>query len=896
MREDRGETLAARVLRALLVLYPPPFRRALGDDLIETALHWRREARRRRGRSGAIHFWLTEGVRFAFDGLVERALALPSVLDEGRHAWRQVRRNPSHHALAVVTLALGVGATTVIFTIADAVVFRPLPYADAGSLHLIHSRFGGIELSSNSLLNLRDLQASVKTMSWLVGAQDRSPALVDDGEVAERVAVLDVTDGYLTGLNASVRLGRAFDPGDYAAGADRVAIVSSALWRSRWGQDPSVLGRVVQLNGRPCRIVGVMSSAYRDPEPIESGAITGLWIPVRHGDSPDRDDYGFRILGRLAPGASPGSATQELSEAGRRLSAAYPDVNRAEGADLSFVLHPLHETTIAGARDRLLMLLGAVVLLLILACANVANLFLARGVTRASELTIRSALGASRARLALQLFAESVITAAIAGALGALVAAIALRVFVAAAPAGLPRLHEIGLDPRVLLFVVALTGLTAVAFGTLPAWRGARTASAAASGGARATAARRTHRLPSAIVAVEVAISLVLVTGAALLLNSVRHLLNVPPGFDADRVLEVDVRTPFGSRTTASDRLFYSTLLDRTLALPGVSSAALIHTVPGISGGAWGRITTDTTSTAGLSERPRAFAIGDAPGGDFFRHNPIHGDAFGVLGIPLRAGRAFEDQPRDGDPLVVVLNESAARRFFPGIDPPIGRRLALGAPGTGAPMREVVGIVGDVRQRGPAADAEPQIYVPYLQRAIGRLTLLVKQQPGADVTAETIRQMVRDLAPDVPVDRCQPLETRYAATSTNTRFLASLLSAFAGLGWLLAVVGTYATVSHVFARRVREMAIRFALGADAAGVFRLVVSRALRVAGIGIGAGLGLTMILSKFLEGHVYGITARDPLTLGVVSAAIAVSVAFASVGPAARAARVDPNHILRQ
>jgi predicted permease len=732
-------------------------------------------------------------------------------------------------------------------------------------------------------------------MSWLAGAQDRSPTLMEGGRDPERIAILDVTDNYLSGLGARVNLGRTFGVADHAAAAERVAIVSAALWTSRWAQDPSVVGRTVELNARPYRIVGVMSPAFRDPEPIESGAVTGLWIAARDGDFKDRAGYDFRILGRLASGVSAATATAELTEAGRRLSAAWPDVNRLEGVDLGFVLHPLHETTVAAARDRLLMLLGAVVLLLMLACANVANLFLARGVSRGSELMIRSALGASRGRLAVQLFSESLITAGIAGAIGALFAAVALRAFVAAAPAGIPRLHEIRLDASVLFFVLALTVFTAVVFGMLPAMRGARTGSAAASGGHRATGTPRSHRLPSALVAVEVGISLVLVTGAALLLSSVRHLVSVPPGFDPRGVIEVDVRPPYGANTRAAVRAFYTSLVDRARALPGVSDAALIHTVPGMTGGAWGRITIDT-ETRPVSEPNRAFAIGDTPGSDFFRHNLIYGDAFGLLGIPLLAGRAFDDRAREGDPLVVILNERAAKRFFPGVARPLGRRLAFGPPGTDAPMREVIGIVGDIRQQGPAAVAEPQIYVPYVQRDIGRLTLLVKQRPGMTVSGETIRQMVRELASDVPVDRLQPLQSRYAETSANTRFLASLLSVFAGLGWLLAVVGTYATVSHVFARRVREMAIRFALGADAGRVFRLVVGRALRIAAIGLGAGLVVTLILARFLEGQVHGVGVRDPVTLGLAAIGIGLSVALAALAPAVRAARIDPNLVLRE
>jgi predicted permease len=890
----RKEALVRRVLGILLHLYPSSFRRDVGQDLIETAMHRRNESVRRHPATGAIRFWLTEGVRFVFDGVLERMQAWPSLSYDLRQAWRQIRRAPSQHALAIATLAVGVGATTAVFTLADTVVFRPLPYADARALYLIHVRFGGTELSSNSLPNLRDLQATISTMTWLDGASDRSPALADQAGDAERVSVLDVTEGYLPRLGARLVMGRPFNDQDRAAGAARVAIVSHELWRRRWTASPAVLGASVRLNGTPYTIVGVMAPAFRDPEPIESGAVTGMWVPVRAGDFKDRDDFTFRVLGRLSDKASLETARQELSQAGRRLAADHPE-NRVDGADLDFILHPLHQATVAGARDRILLLLGAVGLLLTLACANAASLFLARGVARSPELAMRSALGASRSQLALQLFGETLLTAAIAGVIGGFLGAVGLRAFVAAAPSGVPRLHELGLDLRALVAVGGLTGLTALMFGIVPALRGARAASPTAAANARLTASRSTQRLQSILVAVEVAISLVLVTSAGLLLASVRHLLNVPPGFDAANVLVVDLRPPFTARTNAATRDFHAALLERAAATPGVARAALAFAAPGTPGGAWMRVTPDNAiSPLRGSEPGRAPAYGAvAPGPNFFSFNAVSTEFFAVLDIPLRAGRLFNVSPQGS--YEVVLSESAARRFFPGDEHPIGRRLILGTPGADVPIREVVGIVGDIRQRGPATEIEPQTYLPYQQRDVGRMSLLLEPDPGLLLSADAIRRLVRGVAPDVPVDRIEPLATRYAATRAETRLLAALLTAFAAIGLILAAVGTYATVSHTFSRRVREMAIRLALGADEAGVFRLVLSRAFTVAAAGIAAGFLLTLLLSRFLEGQLHGVTARDPLTSLAATGAIVAAVALAALGPALRAARVDPNKVLR-
>ena len=886
-----------RALNLLLRLYPSSFQQTLGQDLVETALHRRREAVRRHPATGPSRFWLTEGVRFAFDGMLERVHGLRLLTSELGRAWRGFRRHPLQHAVAIATLAVGIGATVAVLNLADTVVFRPLPYADSRALFLIHARFGGTENSSNSLANLRDLQASVSTMSWLAGAADRSPALTDDGADPERISVLDVTEGYLPGLGARVHIGRPFVEADYRAGAPRVAIVSHALWQRRWGGRQSAVGASVWLNGVPYTMVGVMSPAFRDPEPIESGAVTGMWAPVSVDDYKDRDDFSFRVLGRVRHGATAALAAQELTQAGHRLAAAYPE-NRGElGEDLDFVLHPLHEMTVSGARRQILLLLGAVLLLLALACANVASLFLARGISRAPELAMRSALGATRARLALQLFGETLMTAVIAGGLGALLGGLSLRVFVTAAPggpAGIPRLHELGLDLRTVVVVIGVTLLTALTFGILPALRGARAAGAGSSIGGRATTSAGTQRLQSTLVGVEVAISLVLVTAAVLLLTSVRHLLNVPPGFDATNVIVVDVRPPFTARSQESDVIFHGALLERAASIPGVARAALAHLAPGTRGGAWTRVTADNAlPLTRVLDPGNAQAPGEAPGADFFAFNSVSNGFFELLQIPLRTGRLF--QTDEGGPLEVILNESAVRRFFPGVERPLGRRLLVGTPNASGPFREVVGIVGDVRQQGPAREPEPQIYLPYQQRSVTRLSLLIEQTAGTIVTADAIRHMVREVAPDVPVDRIELLAARYAATSAETRVLASLLSAFAAIGLLLASIGTYATVSHAFSRRLREVAIRLALGADAANVFRLVLSRTLAVSAAGIAAGLVLSLLLSRFLEGQLHGVASHDPVVLTAAVLGITLAVVAAALGPGIRAAKIDPNTILK-
>lgn len=893
------ERQARRVLELLIRLYPHSFRWEVGSDLVNTSLDRWRDSRQRSGRPGEAAFWMTEGVRFMIDGLLERGRSIATGgANELGYAGRQLLRSPRHYGVAVVTLALGVGATVTVFTVADAVVFRPLPYADAERLYLVHTRFGALELSSNSLPNLLDARAGVPALEWLAGGADRSPALTDGAGEAERISVLDVTDAYLAGLGARVARGRSFAADDFAPGAERVAIVSHGLWQRRWGGSATVMGNTIQLDGAAYVVVGIMHPDFRDPGPIESGTPTGVWVAARRGGGlyQNRDYYAFNGIGKLASGAPVDLARQQLSTVSAALSEAHPEANRPSGDPMELALRPLREATVGDARARMLLLLGAVVLLLMLSCANVANLFLARGLNRGAELAVRSALGASRVRLATQLFGESLLTAAVASLVGVALAYYGVQAFLAVAPPGIPRLHEAGLDARVLGFVVVLTVFTAVAFGTLPAARGAAGAGQPLAG-RRVTPARDTQRFQSTLLGVEIALSLVLLTGAALLLTSFRHLVRVEPGFTADDVVVVDVRPPRAATTHAQEVQFYDELTHRLASVPGVSRAALIQSVPGVHGGAWSRVTTD--DDARRADRPRrATAPVQSlldPGEDFYRLNPVRGDAFGLLGMRLVAGRAFDGDPGRGDPLAVVLNETAARRLFPDVVAPLGRLIALGDPGTGAPMREVVGVIADVRQRGAARDPDAQIYLPYGQRDIGRMSAMVRLVPGALVDAAVVRRAVHELAADVPVDRIERLSARYEATAREQRFLLILLSMFAVLGLIMAAVGTYATAAQAAVRRSREFGIRAALGAASGNLFRLVITRALAVAGAGIAAGLLATLVLARFIESYVFEISARDPLTFAAAASLLAASAALASLLPALRAARVDPNRVLR-
>jgi putative ABC transport system permease protein len=875
---EARERRARRLLRLLLALYPAAFRRDLGDDLIETLLvRWRLAAEQGwRARAG---FWLTDGARFAIDGVLERATALAQAGHDVRGALRQVRRAPAFHALVVLTVALGIGASTTMFTVADAVVFRSLPYPGADGLYVLHSRFGEMTVASSSLPNLADLREATGAFSWLAAARNRSPALTGGAGDPERVVAVEATEGYLDGLGARVVLGRPVLPADHRAGAPPVAVLSWSLWQRRFGGDPAVLGTSVLLDDTAHTVVGVLDRRFRDPGPVEAWAPTALWVPVRAADPPwsERGSYSFTPLARVAPGVALEIAESEGSRIGALLAAGHPEDNMLDGRPLELTLRPLLELTVSEqARLRVLLILGASTLLLALACVNVANLLVARGDARRAELAVRSALGAGRGRLARQLLVESLVTSTLGGAAGLAVAALSLRAFRALAPAEIPRVHEIGLDLRALLFVALATLAVGMAFGTLPAWRAVERVH-----GARATADRRSQRTQSGLVALQTALALVLVAGSVLLLASFRNLRLTDPGFDPADLLVTEVRAPALPSETGRQRAFYRDLLERARALPGVEHAALSYTVPARPGGAFGRVKLE-------GETPEHIAQ------TFFRFDPVGGDLFATLRVPLRSGSGALGDVEAGDPPVAVLNETAARELFPDAADPVGLRLRIGG-SDDSPLREVIGVVADVRQGGPAKEPGAEIYLPYSQQHVPRLLLTLRTKPGLPAPIDEVRALVRELAPGVPIDDQRTMDDLIAASIADQRFLTALVTAFGALALLLAVVGTYSTAACVAARRRRELGIRQALGARR----RTLVARASRqsatVAATGIAAGLVATWLLSRWLESSLFGLSTLDPRSLALACAMLAGAAVAAALGPAVRAARVDPAEILR-
>jgi predicted permease len=877
---DRGTQPARvgrRALRLLLRLYPAAFRRALGDDLVETVLERRRAARSHGARNG-LGFWLTDVPRFAVDGVLERLAALAQLGHDARGAFRQARRAPGFHLLVVATIALGIAASTAMFTVADAVVFRPLPYPGARDLYAVHSRFGPTKFSSSSPATFVALRDANRAFAWVLGARDRSPALTAPGP-PERVFALDVTEGYLDHLGARVVLGRTLQPDDHRAGSAPVAVLSWPLWQRRFGGDRAVVGTSLSLDDGVVTVVGVLEPGFRDPSPLEAGSPTSLWMPLR-ADAPlwsDHEGFVFSVLARRAPEVPLEAAAAEGRRVGALLAEERPDDYVFNGAPLELVLEPLRDLTVGSeARLRVLLVLAASGLLLALACVNVANLLLSRSEGRRIELATRCALGASDSRIAGQLVAESVSLACFGGALGLGLGALALRGFRSIAPDDVPRLHEVGLDLRAVAFALLAALLTGVAFGAIPALRASRTFPGSAS---RATSGRAGVRTQATLVGVQTALALTLVAGSALLLGSFRNLLHTDPGFRPEDLVVVDLRPPGERGDVERHRAFYDELHERAAALPGVERAALSYTVPGKPGGAFSPI---RAAGASLPEVP-----------SFHQFNPIQGDYFETLGVRLLGGRTFDGTEGADGPLVVVVNQRAAATFFPGIEDPVGERL-LFSTAAGAAGREVIGVVGDVRQRGPAEEPQPEVYVPSAQGSVGRLLLTLRLAPGLEPPVDEIRSLVAELAPGTPIDDVSTMSQWLARTIAVQRFLAILVSAFGAIALLLAVVGTYSTARCAATRRLRELGIRQALGAERRDLVLRATLRTAGVAAAGALGGLALTAVVARWLEGNLHGLSALDARTLASTALLLLAAAALAALGPAWRAARMDPMRVL--
>jgi putative ABC transport system permease protein len=795
-----------------------------------------------------------------------------------RYAWRQVVHSPGFAALAVITLALGIGANTAIFSVVNAVLLRPLPYPEPSRLVSVAERRPNGATNVASYPNFLDWRkdgaleslALGRTLSYNVGG----------AEGPERIAGALVSADYFKVLGLAPAAGRYFLQGEDTPGKDEVAIIGHGLWQRRFGGDPDVVGRTLTVDGRALTIVGVASAGFQYPEETE------LWTPISRDDPgllEARGLHAYEVIGRLHPDQTLESATSRLQALAGRLAVKYPASNRGWGVGLT----PLHESLVRGLRPTLLLLMGAVGFVLLIASANVAGMMLARGASRRRELGIRAALGAGRWQLVRQLLTETALLTLLGGVLGVGLAMWGVDALLSLAPEGLHPADAAVMDGSVLAFTFVVAALTSLVFGLLPAIQTARRGgetslheSGRTTGGVDR---QRTRRL---LVAGEIALALLLLVGAGLMVQSFRRLLAVNPGFRTANVVSARLSLPRGGRDSTEVIGFYRELVDRAGALPGVSAATAVAYLPLSREGARYSFSVEGQPLPDPTQRPSS------------TFNVVTPGYFGALDIPLLQGRDFTAQDDWDSPTVVVVNRTLARRFWPGEDP-VGKRLTFDdepdEPDEPSDWMTVIGVVGDVRHVSLVDEIMPQIYAPEAQVGLEEMALLVRTPLDPSAVAPAIRGVVASLDPEVPVADIHEFTQIRDASISADRFRTQLLGAFGALALGLAIIGVYGVISYGVLQRTREIGIRVALGAQRTEILRLVVGEGIVTVGGGIVVGLLAGATLSRVLVTLLYQVKPWDPATFASIIVVIAGVALGACVLPARRALRVDPATTLR-
>ena len=790
-----------------------------------------------------------------------------------------LRRSPGFTLVAVLTLALGIGATTAIFSVVDAVLLKPLDYAGAERLVAVFTTEGkGATSRTPPPRRTTWTGRSRAARSWqMTAATPWSPTLTG-GDAPVKLAGLKATPGLFDLLGARPLLGRVYHD---AEGVDpgRVVVLGYGLWQRVFGGDPGVVGRSVTLDGEPHTVVGVMPRGFAFPPFWATDA--EMWTPLvfTPEEAGRRGSSYLRVFARLAPGATVDGARQEMAAVARRLAERYPEADGEIGSKVE----ALREPVVGAVRPALLVLVAAAGLLLLLACANVANLLLGRASAREREHAVRAAIGAGRGRLVRQWLTESLILALLGGVAGFGLALLGLRSLVAVAGGEIPRLTGARPDAAVFAFALALSALTAVVFGVGPAMRAAGADPAGPLRG-RTGGSVRGSRARRALAGVQVALSLVLLIGAGLLIKSFVRLSQVEPGFRAEELYTLRVSlgaSPNGAPERQAP--FFRSLLSRVEALPGVRGAAVVNHLP-IAGDVWSGAFASPTSLVDADSPPRTVMRVVSPG--YFR----------AMGVPLRGGRDFDDRDGADAPPVVIVNQAFARLYWPDRSP-VGERLRDAHPAPDAPWLTVVGVVGDVRQESLSAPAAPEIYYPYGQNPFGWYSdaALVVRHDRAWAGARSLARQVWALDGSVPAFDGRSMPEVLSAQLRWRRVQAILLCLFAATALVLATVGLYGVLGYLVAQRTREFGVRMALGADRPEVVKLVLREGLLLAAVGTALGLGAAWLLSRFLSAVLYGVRPADPTVFGATAVLVAGFALLACWLPARRATRVDPMIALR-
>ena len=812
-----------------------------------------------------------------------------------RYAFRALARNPGFTLTALVSLAIGIGANTSIFSVTNALLLRPLPYQDAGRLAMLWNRSPGLNITEDwfSTAQYFDIKTGHHGFEQVAIAIGGNFNLTGDGE-PERVGAIRVSSNLLPMLGARALAGRLFVSEDDSPGRAPSAVLSFGMWARRYGSDPHMIGKSIRLNGQPYQVVGILPPSFTLPREVlptlEGTGQADVLLPLPLGSDAarirDREDY--NIMAKLKRGVSLRQAVAEMETITARLRRDYPEVYPPNGG-LTFGIVPLMEQVVGGVRRTLLVLLGSVGFVLLISCANVGNLLLSRAVARRQEIAVRAALGAGRARIVRQLLTESVLLAVCGGALGVVFSVWSLQWIRVLGTQSVPRLHDIAIDGRVLLFTLALSLLCGIFSGLAPALRVSRldlhsTLKDASRGSAGARAVwGRGNSLRGMLVVSELALSVVLLIGAGLLIRSFARLQSVPPGFNPRNVLTFDLT--MSGRKYADPQVVGSTyrrLWERLEQLPGAVAAGGITALPLSQAFAWTPITVEGRAP---------------PAGEKFINADARvaaGQYFQAMGIPLRQGRFFDQQDTPAKPRVVIVDEHMARQFWPHEDP-IGKRIHVVQLKSGDPWQTVVGVVGRVKHESLESDPRIAFYLPHTQSPSRALTVVLRGSADPSGLAAAVKSEMRGLDPDLPMYDVRTMEQRIGESLARRRFARLLLALLAAFALVLATVGVYGVMACLVSQGTREIGIRIALGATHRAILALVVRQGMGLAFCGVAIGLAGAFALTRFLRSLLFETAPTDAATFTAIAALLSLVALLATSIPARRAARIDPIVSLR-
>jgi predicted permease len=802
---------------------------------------------------------------------------MSGIVQDIRYALRALARAPGFAAVSIVTLALGIAATTIVYSIVDGILLRPLPIADGDRVMLVRETFNGQDGSFSwpNYLDVRDRQTSFERFAVWRGLT----ANLTGVEQPRRLNVRHMTWDLLSTLGVRPTLGRDFTPDDDKPGAERTAIVSHAFWQRELGGAADAIGRTIMLDESPVTVIGVLPQGFTIAREEDIFLTIGSHMELAKMLYAGRGNhFGLAAIARLKPGVAIETANAEMVSIARQLEQEYPATNSGNGASV----RPLFEVLVSTARPMLYVLLGAVITMLMIACVNLANLMLARAAGRTQEMAVRRSLGAARWRIARQMLTESLLLAIIGGVLGVALAYAGFETIVALLPPGQPRIHIVTIDWRVLSMAAAAAIGTGVLFGLMPAIQAATGRSMTLLRSARVTgtahAGAGTRRT---LMLAEVALALVLVTGAGLMLRTMNNLAAVDTGFNGEQILSAQFNLP--QRYDAEKRpLFFDQTLDRLRAIPGVSHAAFTYSLP-VAGSNWNSIfVIEGQPVPERSQLPSSGWI------------PITPEYFDTMGIRLLKGRWFDSRDLATSPEVMIVNETFARRFF-GANDPIGARVKQGWPEDKTPWRQIVGVVNDVRMNSLQGDPTLQAYLPVRQLSQRSGIFVVRATGDPSLLGRSVEAAIHEIDPNLPLFNVRTMDEVIGASIGNERLTMVLMLGFAALALLMAAIGVFGVTAYSVSQRTHEVGIRMALGARPSSVLAMILRQEMSACLVGIAVGIGGALFLSSLLQSLLFGVTARDTMTLTAAATVLFGVTIIACVIPARRATRVDPVTALR-